>query len=181
VKIYTRSGDRGKTGLIGGQRVSKDHIRLQAYGSVDELNAQLGLAMAQADFSTELEEIWRTIQKKLFTLGSILAAPPEKRKLIAEQQIDAADVSYLEEKIDALDNRLPALSSFILPGGSVAAATTHVARTVCRRLERILVALFSEIEEDEILLQYVNRLSDFLFVAARYLNLQQGKKETSWP
>ena len=173
MKIYTRTGDRGETSLFGGTRVSKSDPRIEAYGTVDELNSFLGAARAHGvpgELETELERA----QNDLFEIGAQLASPGTDRF----RGVDARRTSELEAAIDALESHLPALTSFVLPGGSAAAARLHVARTVCRRAERAVVALGEEAAADAI--TYLNRLSDYLFVAARFANRQAGAEETTW-
>jgi len=179
VKIYTRTGDDGDTGLFDGTRVSKNSPRVAAYGDVDELNAWLGLVRASTDdggLSTMLEQI----QRDLFGLGARLADPARR---IAERVTKAAvtpeDVTRLEAWIDRIESELPPLRRFVLAGGSRAGAALHVARTVCRRAERSIVALGSEAIEPELLI-YVNRLSDLLFVMARAANRRSGTPELEW-
>jgi cob(I)alamin adenosyltransferase len=185
LKIYTKTGDRGDTGLFGGARVSKADPRVAAYGDVDELNAHLGLARAAlvvAD-DNELAVMLEHIQRDLFALGARLADPGHQ---IADRVTKAAvspdDITRLEGWIDALESALPALRRFILAGGSQPGAALHVARTICRRAERAMVALLA-IDEDAFesdLLIYVNRLSDLLFVMARRANLRAGTPEIEW-
>jgi cob(I)alamin adenosyltransferase len=178
VKIYTRTGDAGETSLFDGSRVSKADSRVDAYGDVDELNAWLGLARA-ARLDTDLDEPLVRIQQDLFALGAQLADPGER---IAERVFKAsladADVERLEALIDRLESELPPLRRFILAGGSPAGAALHVARTVCRRAERRMVALAPM--PDAILIKYVNRLSDLLFVLARVVNHRAGVPEIEW-
>jgi cob(I)alamin adenosyltransferase len=182
MKVYTRGGDRGETSLLGGHRVSKHAPRVEAYGDVDELNAVIGLAraeLADADLAAQLE---RT-QSKLFDLGSELATPDvearERRGKVAPRVSDA-DAGELERWIDALDAELEPLASFVLPGGTRAAALLHLARTVCRRAERRVIAL-AEIEPVAAApIKYLNRLSDYLFTAARAANRRAGVAEPKW-
>jgi cob(I)alamin adenosyltransferase len=179
VKIYTRTGDDGDTGLFDGTRVSKSDPRVAAYGDVDELNAWLGLVLAstaEPDIKTMLEQI----QRDLFGLGARLADPAKR---IAERVTKAAvtpqDIARLEELIDRLESELPPLRRFILAGGSPAGASLHVARTVCRRAERSIVALGGDAVERDLLI-YINRLSDLLFVMARAVNRRAGAPELEW-
>lgn len=185
-KIYTRTGDKGKTSLIGGARVSKSNLRLEAYGTVDELNsflgqlvAELGRELKSPEFSslkTELEEI----QSDLFNLGSRLACEDAKLRE-GLPGVDAKHIEHFEKRMDEFSASLTPLKNFILPGGTPAASIAHVARTVCRRAERDCVALLEsgETVEDEVI-KYVNRLSDYLFVLARYINKLGGSSETLW-
>jgi cob(I)alamin adenosyltransferase len=179
VKIYTRTGDAGETGLFDGTRVSKADPRVDAYGAIDETNAWLGLARASG-LDSELAGMLETIQRDLFAVGARLADPAQR---IAERVTTAAvrpdAVAQMERWIDALEEGLPPLRRFILAGGSPAGAALHVARTVCRRAERRIVALGPDAVEPEVL-AYVNRLSDFLFVLARAANKRAGVPEIEW-
>jgi cob(I)alamin adenosyltransferase len=179
VKIYTRTGDSGDTALLGGTRVPKDSLRVAAYGDVDELNALLGVALAEGvDADAEL---LRAIQRDLFALGARLADPTAAVASRREKAaLTAQDVARLEGAIDAHEGGLPPLTAFILPGGSRAGALLHLARTVCRRAERAMVALHRAEPLDPVLLAYVNRLSDLLFVLARAANHGQGSPEERW-
>ncbi len=179
MKIYTRTGDTGETSLFGGQRVAKDALRVETYGSVDEVNAHLGVVCAETR-DTELREILSTIQAHLFVLGADLATPAPAPSL-QTATISPEDVHYLESRIDAADAQLPRLVRFILPGGSPEAARLHVARTVCRRAERQCVKLSHVESINPSVLIYLNRLSDLLFVLARLANLRAGTEETIWP
>jgi cob(I)alamin adenosyltransferase len=177
-RIYTRTGDEGQTSLFAGGRTSKDTARLHAYGTIDELNSVLGLAVAQG-LTKEVAEKVSVIQNELFVLGADLATPLEaEAPWIA--RASEAQVTRLEREIDAMDDRLPPLKNFILPGGTPGAAALHIARTVCRRAERWVVALASEENLNVSTLHYVNRLSDWLFIAARYENMLAGRDETIW-
>jgi len=178
VKIYTRTGDDGTTGLLGPGRVRKNDPRVEAYGSVDELNAALGVARSLdtgAWMSTELA----AIQARLFSLGAELAATTAA-PLAGLERIGDADVAALEQTIDRLEKDLPALKNFILPGGHVLAAQLHLARTVCRRAERRVVALAESATVEPRLVHYLNRLADLLFVMARWCNRRAGVAETEW-
>jgi cob(I)alamin adenosyltransferase len=179
VKIYTRTGDAGETGLFDGTRVSKADPRVDAYGAIDETNAWLGLARASG-LDSELAGMLETIQRDLFAVGARLADPAQR---IAERVTKAAvrpdAIAQMERWIDALEEGLPPLRRFILAGGSPAGAALHVARTVCRRAERRIVALGPDAVEPEVL-AYVNRLSDFLFVLARAANKRAGVPEIEW-
>jgi len=179
VKIYTRTGDDGETALFDGTRVPKSDARVAAYGDVDELNATIGLARSTLlTQDTQLVEMLEQIQRDLFALGSRLADPAHKiADRVAKAAVAAADISRLEGWIDLLETELPPLRRFILPGGSPAGATLHVARTVCRRAERAMVAL-GGLDRD--LLVYVNRLSDLLFVMARAANKRGATPEVEW-
>ncbi|MGH9312904.1 MAG: cob(I)yrinic acid a,c-diamide adenosyltransferase [Vicinamibacterales bacterium] len=179
MKIYTRTGDAGDTGLFDGTRVSKADPRVDAYGAIDETNAWLGLARAEG-LDAELAGMLETIQRDLFAVGARLADPAKR---IAERVTKAAvrpeAIAQMERWIDSLEEQLPPLRRFILAGGSRAGAALHVARTVCRRAERRIVSLGPDAIEPEVL-AYVNRLSDFLFVLARAANTRAGATETEW-
>lgn len=176
-KIYTKTGDDGTTGLFGGARLPKHHIRIEAYGTVDELNAVIGWLMTLvADTSTH--ELLQTIQSRLFTVGSNLASDPAK-EMLTPDLVDE-DIHMLEQAIDYMQTQLPELKHFILPGGSASVSAAHLARTVCRRAERKCVALAFESTTEPIIILYLNRLSDYLFVLARYLGYQEGIEEIKW-
>jgi cob(I)alamin adenosyltransferase len=178
VKLYTRTGDAGETSYFDGTRVRKDDARLDAYGEIDELNAWIGLVRASR-LDGDLDEALARIQRDLFALGAQLADPGEKLAArVTKAVIADADVERLESLIDALDAQVPPLRRFILSGGTPAGAALHVARTVCRRAERRMVALPPPV--DAVLLRYVNRLSDLLFVAARVVNQRAGAAEEEW-
>lgn len=181
MKIYTRTGDDGTTGLFGAGRVSKSHPRIDAYGTVDELNAVLGQAhglLGDSDDELPMGDLVRSLQNDLFVLGGDLAAPGRQKHPVP--RIGTAHVEHLERTIDRLEADLPALRTFILPGGSAAGATLHVARTVCRRAERRLVDLASREEVSHDAMRYLNRLSDLLFVMARWVNHRAGEPEVAW-
>lgn len=178
-KVYTRTGDAGETGLGGGQRVPKDSLRIQAYGTVDELNSVLGVALAQG-LDEAVAEPLRKVQNELFHLGSDLCILEEDKERMPVPRIEKRHVDALEQLMDRLSTELPALANFILPGGSLGAAHLHVARTVCRRAERELVALAREEAVGEHTIVYLNRLSDALFVLARYQNRQAGVEDVLW-
>lgn len=170
MKIYTKKGDQGETGLFGGDRVPKDHLRIRAYGTLDELNAALGLISGDSRI--------RRIQGEIFQLGAELATPRGKTASVA--LVDAAEVGALEAEIDAMEKQLPPLTHFILPGGTPDAAHLHVARTICRRAEREIVILHRAEPLRPVLLEYVNRLSDYLFVAARAANRAAKVDDVPW-
>ncbi len=178
MKIYTKNGDRGETSLFGGQRVSKDALRIEAYGTVDELNSALGIARAHKP-PAEVDRILGLIQNDLFVLGADLAASGEKRSQVV-QPVSEEHVARLEETIDSLDSQLPSLATFIVPGGSPLAAQLHLARTICRRAERLVVRLARTEKVDALCTMYLNRLSDALFVIARYANHVDGVREIPW-
>jgi cob(I)alamin adenosyltransferase len=179
-RIYTKTGDEGQTGLFGGQRVPKDHPRVGAYGEVDELNAVIGWALTQLD-DEEVAARLRMIQSDLFALGAHLAtALTDKNNKLSLPELPARRVSEMEAWIDAAEAELPQLKSFILPGGSRGGAALHVARTVCRRAERLVVGLANSERVDPAIIVYLNRLSDFLFDMARLVNYRNGETETKW-
>jgi len=178
-KIYTKTGDDGSTALIGGKRIAKDSLRIEAYGTIDELNAFIGFAISQGT-SNDIQPILETIQRHLFRMGAILASDnaPEKEKSRMDFPYDLTE--YLERQIDCLSESLPPLKHFILPGGMPAAAALHAARTICRRAERRAFALNQSEPVEKTALIYLNRLSDLLFVMARYQNVKDGVEEIVW-
>ncbi len=182
-RIYTRAGDSGMTALVGGQRVAKDDARIEAYGAVDELNAFLGVARVTAESlgvgMSPLTVILKRVQHELFNLGSILATLPEDVHP-KQPRVTESEVKQLERELDAANENLAPLRSFVLPGGSRLDAELHVCRTVCRRAERLLVALARTQSIPEETLRYLNRLSDALFVWSRWVNHSQGTPETLW-
>ena len=179
-KIYSRTGDKGTTSLVGGKRVSKTDPRLDAYGTIDELNSFIGLMLSVMDGKAESAENIRWIQQKLFNIGGCLATDTTSFQLPDSCKILTPDVERLEHMIDALADGLPEQRSFILPGGTQAASYAHVARTVCRRAERLVLALPDDAKAPSELLQYINRLSDYLFVLARRINFFAGVSENIW-
>ena len=176
-KIYTGTGDKGKTGLFGGARLSKDHIRIEAYGTVDELNAVIGVLYESLEDETSRHQL-NTVQNKLFNIGSTLAVDPSKDMNVPGVVQD--DVKSLELAIDEMEEKLTPLKNFILPSGNIAAANAHVARTVCRRAERRVITLASNEAVGDDVLVYLNRLSDYLFVLARYTVARSGDDERIW-
>jgi len=181
MKIYTRTGDSGSTGLFGGQRVLKHHLRIEAYGTVDETNAFLGEARnktAGPESSDELRAVLRRLQNELFVLGADLATPLDAKASMP--RVEPGHIEALESLIDRYDDDIPPLKHFILPGGCPAAAALHVTRTVCRRAERATVALKDHEPINELAVVYLNRLSDLLFVLARWANWQAGVDEEAW-
>jgi len=180
MKIYTRTGDSGKTALIGGTRVPKYHDRIEAYGTVDELNAFVGLIRDHQEIDAQSYKVLIEIQDRLFTLESHLAE--DKEAIVAKPMppLRDTDVVLLENEIDRMNERLPPLANFILPGGNILVSYCHVARTICRRAERISVKLSEHYPLENIDLRYLNRLSDYFFVLARYLGQQGGAKEITW-
>ncbi len=179
MKIYTKRGDQGETDLFGGERVSKDHLRVWAYGEIDELNAWLGVAIAHTD-QADLVALLQDIQRSLFDLGAFLATPSEERRVKVGIEAPAAAVGKLEEHIDRFEDELPKMHHFVLPGGDAFAGMLHYARTVCRRAERRVIALAREEAIAPPVLQYLNRLSDFFFVLARVANKRAGVQEVPW-
>jgi cob(I)alamin adenosyltransferase len=181
VRIYTRTGDEGDTGLFGGGRVSKDDPRVEAYGTVDELNAVIGMARS-IELMPRIDEILAPVQRDLLGLGAILATPDlvKMQEQLAKARIDDARIVQLERAIDAGEEELEPLKAFILPGGTPKAAALHVARTVCRRAERRVVRLQETVELPPLVTVYLNRLSDLLFVLARVANRRAGAGEVTW-
>lgn len=179
MKIYTKTGDAGETGLFGGPRVKKSDPRVEAYGEVDELNAAVGAVRAVVE-DPEIDRELAKVQEELFCVGAELATPHGAKARSAIPPVQADWAARLEGAMDAWDEELPALSKFVLPGGTRTAAALHLARTVCRRVERRVVAIAGEVEVDGLVLVYLNRLSDFLFVAARVANHRAKKEEPFW-
>ena len=177
-KIYTKAGDKGKTGLVNGKRIFKDNIRIKAYGTVDELNSYIGLIRDQIWKQPLLEELIE-IQDRLFTIGSHLANDKKKNK-IKLPEIHEKDVQRLEIEIDKMDSQLPPMKAFILPGGHTLVSYTHIARCVCRRAERKVVRLSENWEIAPIIIKYLNRLSDYLFTLGRKLSKDLGTDEIEW-
>jgi cob(I)alamin adenosyltransferase len=181
MKIYTKTGDAGDTGLFGGGRVPKSHPRVEAYGDVDELNATLGVARA-AGADDQIDALLVRVQQDLFAIGALLATP-DRAKMhthLEKARIDQERIADLERAIDAADTELEPLRAFILPGGSPKAAALHVARTVCRRAERRIVEIAAEMEIPQLVVVYLNRLSDVLFTLARLANKRSSTEETTW-
>lgn len=179
MKIYTKTGDDGKTGLFGGARVAKDDTRVEAYGTIDELNASLGLAQSLGADAQECSLI-AELQNDLFVLGAELACIPEKRQNLKLRLIEPADITRLESHIDLLDTRLAPLKNFILPGGHPVAAALHQARAVCRRAERRVLSLCAVQVVASHLLVYLNRLGDLLFVMARHAQAARAQEDVLW-
>lgn len=177
MKIYTRKGDEGKTGLFGGARIDKDDVQIEAYGTVDELNSWIGIVIDQIDIDNVKQYLIK-VQSQLFAFGSVLATAQGKSMPIAIPGTDAID--EMEKQIDAMEDQLPELKNFVLPSGYFQSSFTHVARCVCRRAERRIVSLSRIFEMDPILIQYFNRLSDYLFVLARYLSFRKGVVDVLW-
>ena len=178
MKIYTRTGDNGTTGLIGGTRISKHALRIETYGTVDELNAHIGLIRDQSIPMVYIEQLL-VIQDRLFTFGSQLAADPRKSTMKLPDLYDE-DVLFLEQCIDAMDEKLPPMKSFVLPGGHTTVSFCHVARCVCRRSERIANQLHEEQTISPLILKYLNRLSDYLFTLSRAISIELNVEEKPW-
>ena len=185
MKVYTKTGDKGTTALFGGTRVAKHHIRIESYGTVDELNSHIGLIRDQK-VGARTQEILIHIQNKLFTVGAILATAPEKVTLKSGKErlnipkIDAKDIELLETEMDQMDSNLPPMTHFVLPGGHTTVSYCHIARCVCRRAERLATLLHESEPIDEHVLMYLNRLSDYLFVLARKLSKDLQANEIKW-
>jgi cob(I)alamin adenosyltransferase len=178
MKIYTKTGDKGLTSLIGGTRVPKSSLRIECYGTVDELNSHIGLVRDQ-EVNAARRPLLKEIQDRLFTIGSALAADPEKSKMKLPD-LHEADVTLLEEEMDRLNLDLPELRAFVLPGGHPAVSHAHVARCVCRRAERLVIHLGEDSFVAELVAVYLNRLSDFLFVLSRAMAHELGVEEVTW-
>ncbi len=185
MKVYTKTGDKGTTALFGGTRVPKDHIRIESYGTVDELNSYIGLIRDQ-DFNQHYKDVLIEIQDRLFTVGAILATPPEKEILKSGEKrlqnlgILESDIELLEKEIDTMEEALPPMTHFVLPGGHTTVSYCHVARCVCRRAERLAVHLSHNEPVADIAIKYLNRLSDYLFVLARKLSHDLNADEVKW-
>jgi cob(I)alamin adenosyltransferase len=178
MKIYTKTGDQGETSLFGGKRVKKYDLRINAYGTSDELNAWIGVLRDQPIDSQYINQLIE-IQDRIFTLGAQLAADPDKPKL-KMPHIEVADIELLEQWIDEMDAALPPMTNFVLPGGHTAVSYSHVARCVCRRCERLVIELNDEAAVDELIIQYLNRLSDYLFVLGRKIASDLSAPEQLW-
>jgi cob(I)alamin adenosyltransferase len=179
-KIYTKTGDLGKTSLIGGTKVPKNHLRIETYGTVDELNSYIGLVNDLIEDAPS-KIILKEIQDRLFTVGSSLACDPHKESLMKIPDLKEADVELLEMEIDRMNEILPDMKHFILPGGHVAVSTTHVARCICRRAERLCVNLQEhDLFVEPLVIKYINRLSDYLFVLSRYIGHLLHVQEIAW-
>ncbi|MBL7701202.1 MAG: cob(I)yrinic acid a,c-diamide adenosyltransferase [Ferruginibacter sp.] len=179
-KIYTKTGDLGKTSLIGGTKVAKSYIRIEAYGTVDELNSFIGLTSDQFSHA-DSKIILKEIQDRLFTIGSSLACDPDKEPKLKIPDLKEEDITLLEKEIDKMNEKLEEMKSFILPGGHIAISTAHVTRCVCRRAERICVNMQeNDLFVDPLVIKYLNRLSDYLFVLARYAGHLLGVQDIPW-
>ncbi|MEM0542045.1 cob(I)yrinic acid a,c-diamide adenosyltransferase [Flavobacterium sp. j3] len=185
MKVYTKTGDTGTTALFGGTRVPKHHIRIESYGTVDELNSHIGLIRDQ-NINILYKNVLIEVQDRLFTVGAILATPPEKEikkngeKRLKNLGILETDIEFLEKEIDLMEDSLPPMTHFVLPGGHTTVSYCHIARCVCRRAERIAVHLHEIEPTDEKVIKYLNRLSDYLFVLARKLSFDLQAEEVKW-
>lgn len=181
MKIYTKNGDRGKTSLIGGKKVSKHDLQVEAYGSIDELNSFIGL-LKDYSKNDEVNQVLFKVQLKLFTIGSILAQENTSTNsvILEKLNISAKDTNFIELQIDKLEKKLPKLSKFIIPGGHKLVSYCHVSRSICRRAERKITKLSDSVKLDSNILPYINRLSDFLFVLSRYFSKELDIKESYW-
>ena len=179
-KIYTKTGDKGQTALIGGTRVPKNHLRIEAYGTIDELNSWTGMLNDQfAHDATRV--VLREIQDRLFTIGSMLATDPSKQSKMTLPDLKDSDISFLEKEMDAIQARLPELKAFILPGGHTTVSTAHITRCVCRRAERLCVGLQETHDTvDPLIIIYLNRLSDYFFMLSRMIAMHLGVEEVAW-
>jgi cob(I)alamin adenosyltransferase len=178
MKIYTKTGDQGTTALFGGKRVSKADLRIETYGTIDELNSWIGVLRDQ-DVNQSRKSILIEIQDRLFTIGSILATEPGNTK-VKIPMLQENDVLLLEKQMDEMDAQLPPMKFFVLPGGNISVSFGHVARTVCRRAERLVIALHEMEPVDVIVIKYMNRLSDYLFVLCRMITAELNVEETPW-
>ncbi len=185
MKIYTKTGDNGTTALFGGTRVKKHHMRIESYGTIDELNSWLGLIRDQ-QMDLHFKEILKSVQEKLFTIGAVLATDPQKsilkngKERLNIPKVSDSDIILLESEIDLMENSLPPMTHFILPGGHTTVSYCHIARTVCRRAERLASHLWENEPFDKNILSYINRLSDYLFVLARKLSKDLEAEEIKW-
>ncbi len=179
MKIYTKTGDKGTTALFTGKRVPKHHIRIESYGTIDELNSFLGLLRDQ-DIHAHAKELLALIQNRLFTVGAILATEPTKDNRLKIPRIATKDIELLEKEMDQMNQELPEMTHFILPGGHTTVSYCHIARTICRRAERMVSYLHENEPVPESLLSYINRLSDYLFVLARKLSKDLSAEEVKW-
>ena len=180
IRIYTKTGDQGNTQLIGGTKVPKSHLRIESYGTVDELNAYLGLACDMLEDAGHCRML-REIQDRLFTIGSSLACDPDKETALRIPDLKETDVELLEQEIDNMEASLPAMKSFILPGGHATVSTLHICRCVCRRTERACVLMLeNNMQVEPLVIKYLNRLSDYLFVLSRHVAKQLNAPELPW-
>ena len=180
LKIYTKTGDGGKTSLIGGTKVSKSHIRIESYGTVDELNSHIGMLNDLCD-DAPTKKVLQEIQDRLFTIGSCLACDPEKETVMRIPDLHEEDILFLENEMDAMEKHLQPMKSFILPGGHITISASHIARCVCRRAERICVQMQEEnLSIEPIIIKYLNRLSDYLFMVSRYMGHLKNVADIPW-
>jgi cob(I)alamin adenosyltransferase len=179
MKIYTKTGDEGKTSLIGGTRVAKHHVRIEAYGTIDELNSFIGLIRDVVEEKDKCSVVLQEIQDRLFTIGSSLASDPEKSRMKIPD-LNAQDITLLEKEMDRMNEVLPELKSFVLPGGNMINSYCHISRCVCRRAERLATHLSEQEWVEPKVLQYLNRLSDYLFVLARMVSFNRNAREIPW-
>ncbi|HMO31957.1 MAG TPA: cob(I)yrinic acid a,c-diamide adenosyltransferase [Lacibacter sp.] len=179
-KIYTKTGDKGETCLIGGTKVPKSHLRIEAYGTIDELNSHIGFCNDQITH-LPTNQLLREVQDRLFTIGSSLATDPEKEPRMKIPDLHEEDVVLLEKEMDRMDTELPPMKSFLLPGGHPAVSALHIARCVCRRAERCCVRMqYEQMEVEPLVIQYLNRLSDYLFVLSRFITKELQAEEIPW-
>ncbi len=179
MKVYTKTGDKGQTSLLSGERVPKHHLRIEAYGTVDELNSFIGL-LREYEIGDNNKDVLFKVQNLLFDLGAGLAVEKNKDKFATMKKVSSNDIELLESEIDKMNEELPALTSFILPGGSKAVATSHICRTICRRAERLCTNLAEKTEVEELTIKYLNRLSDYLFVLARKIAFDNNVELPEW-
>ncbi|MHC2992490.1 cob(I)yrinic acid a c-diamide adenosyltransferase [Pontibacter sp. HJ8] len=179
MKIYTKTGDKGTTSLIGGTRVAKSHLRIESYGTIDELNSYIGLVRDQ-DVNKGRGDILKEIQDRLFTIGSTLATDPDKDTKMKTPDLREEDVTLLEQEIDAMTAGVPPLRAFVLPGGHQSVSFCHLARCVCRRAERLAIRLQEESPVDDLVIKYLNRLSDYLFALCRKMTYELQAEEIAW-
>ncbi|MFD2248220.1 cob(I)yrinic acid a,c-diamide adenosyltransferase [Pontibacter ruber] len=179
MKIYTKTGDKGTTSLIGGTRVAKSHLRIESYGTVDELNSYIGLVRDQ-EVNKGRADILKEIQDRLFTIGSVLATDPDKNVKMGTPDLHEEDVVLLEQEIDKYTTEVPPLRAFVLPGGNQSVSFCHVARCVCRRAERLVIRLQEESPVDDLVIIYLNRLSDYLFALCRKMTYELQAEEVVW-
>ncbi len=178
MKIYTKTGDKGDTSLFGGKRVSKGELRIECYGTTDELNSYVGLLRDQ-EVNKKRKEVLVEIQDRLFTIGSILATPPDNTK-VKTPALHEEDITFLEKQIDAMESELSPMKSFVLPGGHPSVSIGHITRTVCRRAERLIIRLHQNEKIDSLVITYLNRLSDYFFVLCRKMTKELNAEETPW-
>lgn len=179
MKIYTKTGDKGTTALVGGRRVSKGDTKIESYGTVDELNSWIGLVRDQP-INESRRDLLKEIQDRLFTIGADLASEPEQVRKKAVPSLEEEDITLLENEMDKMDTSLTPLRAFVLPGGNQSVSFAHLARTVCRRAERLVIRLSEEEEVNPLLVKYLNRLSDYLFVLSRKMTQESGSEEITW-